>query len=186
MDGVALSPAVIGSPISTNPGRRVFEARRGQELARVDAVLGIGDRKLVTLRLAPPLQAGSASLISAPRAVAKDDVLDRDVSPATFDWRTVGWIGLGTGATALVFSGAAGLVAADKKNEFSCSGGDCVHDNQGEIDEYETFVTLATVGYISGALLAGAGLWILLEADDPSASVKLSLGPGSASIAGTF
>jgi hypothetical protein len=50
----------------------------------------------------------------------------------------------------------------------------------------KTFSTVSTVGFVAGAAIAGAGLYLLLTADAGSRRAALHVSPSGAALTGAF
>jgi hypothetical protein len=81
--------------------------------------------------------------------------------------RLVGFIALGVGAAGLIVGGVTGGLAIGKHGDLSdaCGeNGQCPADQQGTLDDYNTFGTVSTIGFIAGGVVAAAGLVLVLVA----------------------
>lgn len=187
VDGIELSNAVPGAPLLVNPGQRVIEAQRGQAVVTERVTAVPSETRTVELRfsqvdtgapapvsaVAPPVRQGSAAEGPTERA---------DADP----WRTVGWIGVGVGGTALVLSGVTGLIAWGQVDDFDCSPKPCVSSDRDAVEGYNTLVTTSTVGYLAGGVLAGAGALLLLRERLWASDVTVGVGPQAVTLSGRF
>jgi hypothetical protein len=97
------------------------------------------------------------------------------------------------------------LLAISKKgalDDAGCMNGGCPPDQRGAVDSYQSMRLVSGVGLIAGAVLAGAGTYLLLTtpsgdagADHATASrrsrgavsrVRLAIVPGGTMISGDF
>lgn len=95
--------------------------------------------------------------------------------------RLVGFIALGVGAAGLIVGAVTGGLAIGKHGDLTDACGDagqCPADQQGNLDDFNTFGTVSTIGFIAGGVVAAAGLVLVLVAPSGSteegATVKLS------------
>ena len=101
-------------------------------------------------------------------------------------------VALGAGAAGLTVGVVAGLVMLSRKSELddACPNGRCPASASDTLDSYRTARTVSTVAWGVGfaGLGVGAGLWIAGPRPDqaPSSTVVVLLGPGTASLRGTF
>lgn len=104
---------------------------------------------------------------------------------------------IGVGAAGMVVWGVFGGLTSSKFSslESGCTGGVCPAELQGDLDDGKTFQVVANVGAIVGAvgLTTGLGLFVWGKADGPSgdsaasgATTRVSVGPGSVSLTGSF
>jgi hypothetical protein len=174
-----------GVPIEVDPGSHAVVVATAHGTRRtLDVDVGAGDHAKVVVagEDAPPQLALDPRVAPPPTGV----------SPLP----TIGWIGIGTGAAALVASGVFyALAISDKKElEETCrSYPRCRSDEIASArtldDSAHTKTTIATIGFASGlGLLAAGGVLLLLapkqgarEAREPP--VAFSLSPGRQGLA---
>jgi hypothetical protein len=189
INGVRVESAALGAAIPVDPGERIIEGRRGQQLVRVRLQVLAQQRGAVLLdfreppggalsRAAPMLGLGSAG--SAP-TIASEAGHGSDTT-----WRTTGWIALGVGGSALLFSGVAGLIAWNKQSDLDCSRHPCRSSSPEDVDTYNALVRASTVGYLAGGVVAGAGVLLLWRYPAQDLDVTVGLGPTSATLGGRF
>jgi hypothetical protein len=204
VDGREISGAARQAPIPVNPGERLIEAQRGEQRAtvRVNAVEKLRSTAVLNFSTinfptasspagnspaaTPPASGlqGGAALAQWPDASSTASTVNDAGSRAM--WRTVGWVGIGVGGSALVLSGAAGLVAWAQLDEFNCRRDPCTSGDPDRVETYNALVTASTVGYISGALIAGAGALLLYRYGARDADLELAVGAGSLALGGRF
>lgn len=107
---------------------------------------------------------------SGEQTVVKTDQTEEPVkaSPETEESGNTGaWIAMGTGAALLVGGGVFGIIASGKQSEFEDAT-----TTQAKIDARDsgqTMALIADVMYISGAVIGGIGIYLLLTADSSEA-----------------
>lgn len=216
IDGVEVDPSRLGSPIQVNPGSRVITAAAaGAEERSITVKLGEGARERAELvfpearlpagveaRSAPPLsppslspspvssvQSPSSSPPMAPRGgglsggAAGEPESTRSSAPAIVAF-TVGGAGVVTG---LVAGGIWLSKNADIRSQ--CAGDVCPAALQPDIDVTKATGRLAVAGFVIGAAGLGAGAVLMLVSPKSSgsgAAARLFIGPGSASVRGSF
>lgn len=98
--------------------------------------------------------------------------------------RLVGFIALGVGAAGLIVGGVTGGLAIGKHGDLTDACGDdgqCPTDQQANLDDFNTFGTVSTVGFIAGGVLAAAGLVLVLVApSDTGEQASITLSPTGA------
>lgn len=107
--------------------------------------------------------------------------------------RTAGYVLLGVGGAGLAAGAILGGLAVAKKSDLSAAcGADkvCPPGESGTVSAFKAFGTGSTAALVSGAVLAGGGLVLVLTAPRASASASSSthlvVGPSSLHLAGTF
>jgi hypothetical protein len=185
MDGQPLARSAAGIAIELDPGEHtfVFEAAG---LAKVEkkfvVVEGVkGRREVIRLGSAKPTEAAT----SAP-APSRKEVSSRWSGPPI-----LAWAAFGGGGAGLLLGITAGLVAGGKHStlhgECNNTAGTCAPQYAGDLDAFNTWRTVSTIGYVVGALgvAGGAALWFMAP-KVPSANAHVWFGPASAGIAGRF
>jgi hypothetical protein len=205
LDGKVLAESELGARIAVNPGNRLVVGRRGTEQTQAVVRIVEGAALTATLRFAaqPARDAASTAVVSAPPpaaasavsapqvAVAPAPPPERDVSPSS-PLRTTGWVLVGVGGTSLVAAGIAGIVAAGKRDSFerACPDDTCPRNLSGaardDAETYNTLVTLSTLGWIAGGVLAASGAVLIITQPDPRSQLALRVGPGSVALLGRF
>lgn len=109
------------------------------------------------------------------------------------DLRPYAYVAAGVGAVGLIGFGVFGALDNSKFNDLksNCPNGHCSPSRSGEISTGQTYQTLANVGLIVGVVGVGAGVTLYLlsshgSSEETGPTAALRLGPGSASIQGTF
>ena len=157
IDGAPVSPAEIGVRRAIDPGPHVVRVSSpGYASTQRDVTVTEGQSGSV--QLTPERAATSAG--GAPPPVA-----DSGSAPSTWQ-RPVGFVALGVGALGLVVGSVEGAVAIHKHSQLgdACPGGTCPPDQGPLLDSYRTAGTIATAGFVVGAVGIGAGITLLLTA----------------------
>lgn len=177
IDGIPTAASALSAPIAVNPGDHWIEAQRGTQRSQAQVTLAAGETKSARLELdgAPSSSGPSTADQSHGSADQGGDL-----------WRTVGWVGVGVGGATLVGSAVAGIIAYSQLSEFDCDGQSCQSDNASDVATYNGLRTFSTIGYIAGGVLAGAGIFLLLQHRTPDAELSFRIGPGSATLGGRF
>lgn len=189
VDGIERSVAAREGALPVNPGERLIQAQRGaQQLTQRVTAVEAQSHTLV-LRFAPSAAVSAATVAPPPGPVVPAAEATAPVAAprgADDPWRTVGWVGVGVGGSALLLSGVAGLVAWSKLDDFDCSTGPCTSSDRDAVDGYNSLVTASTVGYLAGGVLAGAGALLLLREQLWGSDVEVGVGARSVTVSGRF
>jgi hypothetical protein len=192
LDGVDVPPAFLGVERTVDPGMHHVQAvARGARPASETVTLQESDVRTVVLQVEPSTD---------PVPVAKQPEPDKVENHGPGAKRTLGWVGLGLGATGVAVGVATGLMALDKKSSLddACSGTRCPPSASDDLDAFRTLRTVSTVGYISGGVLSAIGVTLLLTSgdDEPrpqtgsartqATRVQPWVGAGSAGVRGNF
>lgn len=177
LDGKLVKPALIGAKQPVNPGKLLVKGVRGEQVVQASIDLLEGQFREVRLVFTggAPRAAAPASPAAAPKSGAALSAPPRADRGANL--RLVGFIGLGVGGAALA-TGAlfSGLAASDESDlDRGCPSRRCApefHDLNGS---YGTKKTIASVGLIGGAVLAGAGAVLVLTAPARGAAASAGL-----------
>ncbi len=175
-----------------NPGTRVVRATAPGKLAAVASVeIPEGQHVTVELALRADPNASAATVPSGEEA-APPTASEAKTEGRGDTQRLLGWIGLGVGGAGLAAGSIFGMMAIAKRSELvdACPGGDCPSGKKSALDSYRSTGTLSTVGFVVGAVGAGAGLALLLTAPSADAKEEVSVAPwigvGSAGVVGRF
>lgn len=184
VDGIPVELAAFDGRVAVNPGEHLIRGERSatrQQSAAVRVSVAEAEHKTALLDFGT-----SASFdlgLTEQRGAPTSGELNADTGAG---FRTAGWIAVGVGGSALLFSGIAGLVAYGQLDEFDCSAHPCRSSSSGDIDTYNGLRTSSTIGYVAGGLVAAAGIWMLLEHREPDAAFSAGIGPGSAMMRARF
>jgi hypothetical protein len=83
----------------------------------------------------------------------------------------LGWVALAAGGAGLVVGGVSGGLALSKRSDLksACPNKRCAPDLHGDVDSYETLRVVSSMGFIGGAVLAAAGITLLIVAPERAA-----------------
>jgi hypothetical protein len=194
LDGVVIASALVGAEQMVDPGTRRVAGRRGEQEVSEEVTLAEGERKSVTLRFVPS-STDEAGTAAAPQAAngsrttspdtAQDEGQDQELR------KLLGWVAVGVGGAGVGFGAVTGLLAMSKRStlqdEHGCVDNSCLPEDQDEVDAYNGLRTMSTVGFIAGAVVAAAGVTIVLTTPGESEpATALRLGAQRVTIEGTF
>ena len=191
IDDVAVAPSLVGENRPIDPGAHRVAAMAGT--ARVDSTVtvGEGEQKAVVLKLPPGRPAESAPVanpeVSNAPAAAPVDVTANDASsPQTA--RVVGWTALGVGAAGVAVGGLATVMMLSKQSSIgTCPNNICSSEQRGNVNSYNTWRTVSSVGFIAGGVLAATGATLVFVFHgDEQRSTALLVGPQSVELSGWF
>ncbi len=163
----------LGTPIAVMPGTVQVEAtaQAGLPVTREVAITA-GATRTVALAL------GSKQV-----AAAEEDHGASVMRSGGIVAASVGVLGMATFATF-------GMLAKDRYESLDeqCDGAPCPEDRQDDVDRGRMLQTTANVGLVVGVvgLATGATLFVLGWPRASEGDVQVAVGPGAASIAGTF
>jgi hypothetical protein len=103
--------------------------------------------------------------------------------------RTLGFVGIGTGAAGIVAGVVAGALAIGKHGQLleECPTGTCFGTAREDLARYHAASTASTVGFVAGGVLGAAGVVLVVTAPSGSSGpVEARLGPSSFALAGSF
>jgi hypothetical protein len=192
VDGAPAPALVIGERWPVNPGTHRVLATRGTERSEASSEVREGQTAEVVLQFSAPTPTLTVAEGNSVKPAADNT---RAAPSAPHDanrvpWRDIGWVTLGVGGATLVTSGIIGFVAKQKGDELRgkrdvCRANDqCL--NTPEVRSYNRLVDLSTVGWIGGAVLAGAGTLLVLTAPESDGAVEVGLGLSAVSVSGHF
>ena len=187
LDGARIDPPPVEAAVAVEPGSHVLVVRRGAwaEERRTVLVREGGGETVVDLSIPAASGPGAGDLASSQPSGAQGST-----SPVS----TAGIVLLSAGGLGLVTWMITGSVALELNSELKqvCSDGVCDAANQSKVDTYDAVGNAATGTLIAGALLAVTGTILLIAAPadrgpNPSpVTARLTCGPGSLAIVGTF
>lgn len=147
LDGRKLEKRELGAPITVDPGTHRVEVS-GDEIARAPVEFHVA--------------AGEA------KVVAIEGALRAEREPK----RTWAFVGLGVGAAGLLTGVTAGVIALNARDDAKrlCEDDVCAErgPERDALDRFRTYRTVSTVGYVLGAVGAGAGVALLVLSDETS------------------
>ncbi len=197
IDGKVIPPESMGKKKLLDPGLHTIIGKFRSEVSTEKVNLADGDQKEVVLNFGgvgdlaaapaePEPVAPSPAPASKPTPVGADQGADSGSG-----YRTAAWVAFGAGGVGVAIMGVAGGLALKKKSSISdsCRGDVCDPAVQSDVDSYNTLRTVATAGFITGAVGLASGAALLLMApsqESPEGSVHAWVGIGSAGVAGRF
>lgn len=199
-DGIDVSAAQWGVAIPMDPGEhRVEVTAPGKKPWTTDATLANGrvtavevpELSAIEADVPAPTAKPSVVVTALPTATAKPEAPAATGKLLGLERRTWGLILGGAGVAGLAAGGVAGGLAIGQHDTLAgaCPNGRCPPERRADVDTYEMLGTVSTVGFIAGAVLAGAGAAVWLTAPKPKAAgvqVVPYAGPGGAGITGRF
>ncbi len=197
VDGKTMLPAMVGVPLPTDPGQHVIVALlNGSELASQKVALAQSQAERVVLQVTlPGTAAGPAPApvaADAPGSAQAAGSAEPEAEPSGFPQATIGWVSLGVGAAGLATGVVTGLMMMNKDAtlEKHCDP-QCPREYRDDLDAFETYRTVSTVGYAVGILGVGAGVALLLTApssNEPEEAGQLTpwVGVGRVGVRGVF
>lgn len=204
IDDTAVAEELVGVARPTDPGaHRVRVTAPGYLEATSEVSLAEGAEQSLDLHLVLDPAAAKAPepepAIAAPPAEPPKAPEPAPVSSEPPITRTLGWVGIGTGAALIVGGGVTGFLAMQNAGALDCPGGVCVGNQATRLNEANTEALLSTIFFSAGGALAVTGVVLVLTSGNPAAatgaiphlqlgSVELTggIGPGSAVLAGRF
>ncbi|HEY7374372.1 MAG TPA: hypothetical protein VIF57_19570 [Polyangia bacterium] len=203
VDDEALVGSAAGESHLVNPGRHRIEGIRGATRVRAEVAVAEGEQKEALLRFAP---AGADVAVAGGADAGLRAPSGAGVSTGGGPMRTVGWVTLSAGGAGLAVGVVSALIVRSKKNHLDGAGcGDggqnCPDSERGAVDSYNSWRPVPTVSLVAGALLAGAGAYLLLTTPADAgpgaatasrhhrptvANIRLSLLPGGTVLSGEF
>jgi hypothetical protein len=198
---VAIANDRLEEQILVNPGERAVSAERGPQVEQARVNIAPSEHRTVLLKFESSQrpnealdaylsdreeQPGLATTRSAP---SQDWAMSSDSS----GWRTVGWVAVGVGGSALIASGTIAIIANGKHDGFAdqCPNNVCPvgvpESVRDDVESYNSLRTLSTVGWIAGGALAIGGVGLLIALPQGGGrKVSAQVGPGSLSFQGSF
>ncbi len=187
VDNVAVPAAVIGLPRRLNPGHHVMVATTSTAEGREEIDIREGEKKEVTIVLAPVTKTPNAPQVDLPPPQAP-------TPPEAHRSYLLPGVAFGVGGAALIVSGVTGVLMLAKQSDLSntCPNHVCAPSKYSDLDAANTLATISTVGFIVGGVGVAVGV-IALLVGKPSvaqtqtqATVQPWIGAGAAGVRGTF
>jgi hypothetical protein len=175
LDGEALAPALVGTPLERDPGRHVVKVAgaRVQEPQQKTIDLVAGDAKRMALRVVvtPERADPNDAVAPAPTQPASPDPIEDGGASARATRRTIGWVAIGAGGASLVGAGISLAVRQGALNDVNsqCPGNVC-HDQsmQSTVSRGDLASTLVNVLGAVGILGVAGGLVLLTTSAEPA------------------
>jgi len=99
------------------------------------------------------------------------------------------WVLIGVGGAGILVGGVAGALALDEKStlEDGCKDKKCPPELHDDVDAFDRWRTVSSVGFVVGAVSVASGItWLLLDDGKKSVQVGADFGPGFARVRGRF
>lgn len=191
-DGLEVSPAQWGVAVPVDAGEHHLEVTApGRKPWKQEVTLTDGNATTVEV---PELEAAEVAPLPTLKPTALPTAGPADTAPGAvlgLPRRTWGVIVFGVGAAGLVMGGVTGGLAVSQHDALKavCPNGRCSEQHRGDVEAYELFGTLSTIGLIAGGVLTAAGvtLWLTApKAGSPGVALYPYAGPASAGFLGRF
>ncbi|MBN2194620.1 MAG: hypothetical protein JW751_17520 [Polyangiaceae bacterium] len=217
IDGEPLRAALLGVPIALDPGPHQFGVTREGKRLQGQVQLAERDRKVVELTFktespagapppaSPPPTGAAPAAAPPPGPAPMGPAAPTPAEPAperpVNGMRIGAFVALGVGAAGLLAGGIGSGLAIDKKHWLDqyCfhepgTKGQCPTAVDGQVDEYNRYRSISTVGYVIGAIGVAGGFTLLLLAprkesaqNEPTAhAIEPWIGLGAAGLRGRF
>ncbi|HMF44870.1 MAG TPA: hypothetical protein VKQ32_29560 [Polyangia bacterium] len=205
IDGAPVVGSALGDSQLVNPGHHRIEGVRGATRAHADVDVAEGEQREAALGFAAPTaEAGSGGAADAGLRAQSG------ASTGGGPMRTVGWVTLGAGGAGLATGVVTALIVRSKKNHLDgvgCGDGgqNCPVSEASNVDSFNSWRPVPTISLIAGALLSGAGAYLLLTTPAPGGdagsaqaatarprlrpllfNVRLAVLPGGTTVSGEF
>ena len=210
LDDAPVPSAALGVRRPVDPGRHVVHAE-ADGFAPAESAVTVAEHRTETVTLAlargqaappppvavpvpPPPPPGPPPPVGA-RLVAVVPVPVGPEPPPSSGGstrKTVGFVGIGVGAAALVMGGVTGGLAIGKHSTLAstCLNGHCPSGEFSTLDSYHLLSDLSTAGFVAGGVLAVAGVVLVVTAPRgrPSGDAWVApvVGPGFVGAQGRF
>lgn len=182
-DGVPVPNSFIGIEHLVDPGLRRITGRAASQVVAAETLLRERERKEVVLSFAPQ---PANTLANAQTQPASSGPTHSSANPQ----RLWGWLGVSFGAAGLAVGGLAGIAVAVKHAELRdrCPSDTCGRADWSELDRYETYRAISSIGFVVGgvATIGGVSLLLLSPKSDRGSTVAVGLQPRSIGVHGRF
>jgi uncharacterized protein (DUF2147 family) len=202
IDGAAVPQALADTEQVVDPGERMVEGKRGDEVVKQSVTLREGDHGQVMLQFT---QAGAPTApVNANLPTQTNQPLQPTTAPMTpasangksggSGQKILGWTSVGLGGAGLAVGAISGILASSKRsslldsNTCSADGKHCAPSQSNEVNAYNSLRTVSSVGFIAGGILAVTGVTLLLTAPKQESQPKVGLWmtPSGAGVYGGF
>ncbi len=195
-DDQELGAASLGVSMPVDPGDHVLLARADGHIdGRAQVTLAEGESREITLALGPlstvtPAVPVARPAIGAPATMpAPPTTYTPVVPPEKKGAPTFAYALLGVGAVGIGVGTVAGVLALSRAGTVKDACGPdyktCTPASVDAAKDGKTFTTASTIGFVAGAVFAGAGLYFLL-APSSSSKTALTVAPNGAALSGAF
>jgi tetratricopeptide (TPR) repeat protein len=186
LDGVPIGDAVIGTPMSADPGPHVIEASASGFIA-FKRSLKIAERQTETVIIELEPQPEEKTADAGPKVKPE---------PSSGGARTVGFVLGGIGLASFAASGAFFYLRSTAIEDLDKACGSdrqgCPASSRNRVDEGKLYTTLGNVGLAVGAVGVGVGLALILTSGGSSEQASLRISPSAvgslagATVSGSF
>ncbi|HSC88505.1 MAG TPA: hypothetical protein VLC09_14580 [Polyangiaceae bacterium] len=194
IDGRPYSAVLLGSARPTDPGsHEIVATAPGYKEARGTVVLQEAGREELKLTLEVDPNAKPVVATETPNNTTAQP---QDQGSSGNTQRTLGWVGIGVGAAAIIGGGITGGMAIGAKGQLDtlCNNQNCSSDaGIAKLNEANALALTSTILFSAGGALAATGVILLLtggngtaEAKIGSAHVQPQLGFGQGGLTGKF
>jgi hypothetical protein len=207
VDGKPLSTALLGEEQPLNPGAHAIRGTRTGETVEQPVTLAEGQAQALVLHFQTRAAGPAVAPVAAPGAAPAAAAAPAPIAPApaaapsaphgsSGGNKTLAYVAFAVGGAALVTGGITGALAISKRSALddnpACTDGKCSSSIRGEIDSFRTMRTVSTIGFVAGAVCAGAGvvLWLTSSSEQndgrDAARLGLRFTPNAVSMTGSF
>ncbi len=171
LNGKVLQSALIGVNAPVDPGKLTVKAVKGEKV--VEATITIAERQARDVKLvfkaeeAAAPAATPADTAAEPQPANTTGPVEADTSSGP-DRKMLAYVAFGVGGVGLAVGGIFGAMAMGQKSDLEKQCTDdqkCPPSVSDDVDSYNGKRTISTIGFIGGAVFAGAGVVLLLTAD---------------------
>lgn len=192
IDGRSIRTEFVGAPVAVDPGEVEVVGTLGQQVKKLSVRLAEGEKKSVKLTFTAEIgAAGATPEASATKqnASAPSPETDSRSGGGGKGQRIAGWTGIGLGGAGLILGGVTGGILLAKWSQLDCGqASQMCNAGPEETEPLNTLRTVASIGFIAGGVLAGAGITLLLTAPskEKAVAVKPYFTGDTLGITGTF
>ena len=188
IDAVPVPIEKLGTPLGLDPGTHLIAASSGQRQGSAHVTLAENQQQKVALVLAldPSARIKTADQSLAPPSTSHSEVS----STGSESRRTWGWVALGAGGAGLVVGGVATALAVSKKGSLDenpgCSDRVCPRNLSDDVNGYNQWRTVSTIGFIAGGVFVATGATLLLTSPRAERRAALFVSPAAVELRGRF
>ena len=169
VNGAPVPSSLLGVKRQVDPGTVSVEGQHDGARASETVNLGEGETKTVTLRFgdgsgatAGPAAPGAPTNVAGATAGGP---ADQPAPASSSGRRTVGWIVLGAGGVGILTGAVTGGLAMSTRSGIEgCEDTSCPPSARGDVQTYNRYRTISTIGFIAGGALAATGAVLILTA----------------------
>jgi hypothetical protein len=171
VNGAPVPSSLVGVKRLVDPGTVKVDGQFAGARASETVNLGEGETKTVTLRFAD----GSGAVITgstaahAPTNTATsapaEGAADQPAPSSSSGRRTLAWIVLGAGGVGILTGAVTGGLAMSTRSGIEgCEDTSCPPSARGDVQTYNRYRTISTIGFIAGGALTATGAVLILTA----------------------